>query len=87
LNTHTVPSPVLKSNEIPIKNKTLKIVDTKQKQEIDFLEDSNGQITAFEFKWQSKVKVKIPAVFLKDYNAIGHVIDKENFREFVRFEH
>jgi hypothetical protein len=29
---------------------------------------------------------KIPAVFLKDYNAIGHVIDKENFREFVRFE-
>jgi predicted AAA+ superfamily ATPase len=59
---------------------------TVQKQEIDFVEDSNGQITAFEFKWQSKGKAKIPAVFLKDYKAIGHVIDKENFREFVRFQ-
>lgn len=57
---------------------------TVQKQEIDFVEDSNGQITAYEFKWQSKGKAKIPAVFLRDYNAIGHVIDKENFREFVR---
>jgi hypothetical protein len=39
---------------------------TVQKKEIDFVEDSNGQITAFEFKWQSKGKAKIPAVFLKD---------------------
>ena len=57
---------------------------TVQKQEIDFVEETNGQVTAYEFKWNSKVKAKIPAVFLNQYNAIGKIIDKENFREFVR---
>ena len=57
---------------------------TVQKQEIDFVEEINGQVTAYEFKWNSKGKAKIPAVFLNQYNAIGKIIDKENFREFVR---
>ena len=57
---------------------------TVQKQEIDFVEETNGQVTAYEFKWNSKGKAKIPAVFLNQYNAIGKIIDKENFREFVR---
>ena len=57
---------------------------TVQKQEIDFVEESNGQVTAYEFKWKSKGKAKIPATFLNQYDAIGHIIDKENFREFVR---
>jgi hypothetical protein len=59
---------------------------TVQKQEIDFVEETNGQVTAYEFKWNSKGKAKIPAVFLNQYNAIGKIIDKENFREFVRNE-
>ena len=59
---------------------------TVQKQEIDFVEETNGQVTAHEFKWNSKGKAKIPAVFLNQYNAIGKIIDKENFREFVRIE-
>ena len=57
---------------------------TVQKQEIDFVEESNGQVTAYEFKWKSKGKAKIPVTFLNQYDAIGKVIDKENFREFVR---
>ena len=57
---------------------------TVQKQEIDFVEETNGQVTAYEFKWNSKGKAKIPAVFLNQYNAIGKIIEKENFREFVR---
>ena len=57
---------------------------TVQKQEIDFVEETNGQVTAYEFKWNSKGKAKIPAVFLNQYNANGKIIDKENFREFVR---
>ena len=57
---------------------------TVQKQEIDFVEESNGQITAYEFKWNSKGKAKIPITFLNEYKANGKIIDKENFRNFVR---
>jgi predicted AAA+ superfamily ATPase len=57
---------------------------TVQKQEIDFVEESNGQLTAYEFKWKRKGSVKIPSTFLREYDAIGNVIDKDNFREFVR---
>ncbi len=57
---------------------------TIQKQEIDFVEESNGQITAYEFKWKSKPSAKIPSSFLREYNATGHIIDKDNFRVFVR---
>ena len=57
---------------------------TVQKQEIDFVEESNGQLTAYEFKWKSKPSAKIPAAFIREYNASGHMIDKDNFRAFVR---
>jgi predicted AAA+ superfamily ATPase len=57
---------------------------TVQKQEIDFVEESNGQLTAYEFKWKSKPSAKIPASFMREYNASGHMIDKDNFRAFVR---
>lgn len=56
---------------------------TKQQQEIDFVEESNGQIVGFEFKWNSK-KTKFPQNFLETYKAEGHVIDRNNFREFVK---
>lgn len=56
---------------------------TVQKQEIDFIEERNGVVHAFEFKWKRKPKDKIPVSFLTNYNAIGSIIDQENFREFV----
>ena len=56
---------------------------TKQQQEIDFVEESNGQIAGFEFKWKSK-KTKFPQNFLETYKAQGLVIDRNNFREFVK---
>lgn len=56
---------------------------TVQKQEIDFVEDKAGQLTAFEFKWNSKGKNKIPKSFIENYNAQAKTIDRENFREFV----
>ena len=56
---------------------------TVQKQEIDFIEESGGEIRAYEFKWKSGGRNKIPKSFLENYHAIGTVIDKENFREFV----
>jgi predicted AAA+ superfamily ATPase len=57
---------------------------TVQKQEIDFIEESNGKITAYEFKWNSRGKVKIPHSFIENYNADAKVIDRDNFRTFVR---
>ncbi len=56
---------------------------TQQQQEIDFVEEKAGEITAFEFKWKDK-KVKFPRKFLLAYNARGILIDRNNFREFVR---
>lgn len=57
---------------------------TVQKQEIDFIEESNGKIIAYEFKWNSRGKVKIPQSFIENYNAVAKVIDRDNFRTFVR---
>lgn len=59
---------------------------TVQKQEIDYIEERDGTLTAFEFKWNSKGKNRIPTTFLKGYEAQGMVIDIHNFREFVRFK-
>jgi uncharacterized protein len=57
---------------------------TKQQQEVDFVEDNGGKITGFEFKWMNKKNVKLPKTFTETYNAESKVIDKENFREFIK---
>ena len=56
---------------------------TRQQQEIDFVEEKDGKIFGFEFKWKSKSKIKLPETFVKTYNAETKIIDKNNFREFV----
>ena len=55
---------------------------TKQQQEIDFIEEHNGRVTGYEFKWNKK-KTKFPQKFIDAYNAESIVIDRNNFREFV----
>jgi len=59
---------------------------TNLKQEIDLIEERDGQLKAFEFKWQRRGKDKIPTSFLNEYHASGTIIVKDNFREFVRFQ-
>jgi predicted AAA+ superfamily ATPase len=59
---------------------------TVQNAEIDFIEDSNGSLYAYEFKWKKRSKDKIPKSFLENYQAEARIIDKENFREFVMGE-
>ncbi len=56
---------------------------TVQKQEIDFVEEKDGKISAYEFKWKNSGRNKIPKSFLENYSAQGKIIDKDNFREFV----
>lgn len=56
---------------------------TQEQVEIDYLEDANGQLDAYEFKWQDK-KTKVPTVFAKSYpDATFSVIHTGNFELFV----
>ncbi len=55
---------------------------TKQQQEIDFVEDVNGEISAYKFKWKNK-KTKFPQKFIETYAAKTLVVDRNNFRDFV----
>ncbi len=60
---------------------------TTTQQEIDYVEDTNGQLHAFEFKWQPKKNVRFPASFLESYSGSAtHVVDQENFEAFVGLE-
>lgn len=60
---------------------------TKQGQEIDYLEERDGRISAFEFKWNPARMPKVPAVFANAYSAQDFsVVSPENFRDFLRIE-
>lgn len=56
---------------------------TVQQQEIDWIEEIDGKITAYEFKWKSKKKVKFPNKFIEAYQAEPKVIDTDNYFDFI----
>ncbi|MDP1727656.1 MAG: ATP-binding protein [Bacteroidota bacterium] len=53
-------------------------------QEIDLIEEKNQILNAFEFKWNEKLKARIPATFTKNYqpNETG-IISRVNYQPFV----
>lgn len=55
---------------------------TKQQQKIDLIEEFNGQLTGFEFKWGMQ-EVRFPKTFMNSYDAESRVVNRNNFREFV----
>jgi hypothetical protein len=57
---------------------------THAQQEVDYLEERNGIMKAYEFKWNPKAKVKIPSTFLQAYpEASAQVIRPDNADEFL----
>ena len=56
---------------------------TTQQQEIDYVEEVNMNLYAYEFKWNPKKRVKISKTFTAEYEAESKVISKDNFRDFV----
>ena len=57
---------------------------TKEQKEIDCIEEQNGQLTAYEFKWNPKAKTKIPKLFLETYKASQfQIIHRENIEDFL----
>lgn len=56
---------------------------TTHQQEVDYLEERNGQLTAFEFKWNPKKKPRIPPKFKENYKTGGSVVNRDNFTDFL----
>lgn len=57
---------------------------TTQQQEIDYIEEVSGNISAFEFTWNPKTKKRIPKTFTENYpNCPAKIITSENYNEFI----
>jgi len=57
---------------------------TTQQQEIDYIEDRDGVINAYEFKWGGKKNQKFPVTFTKAYpDAKTQLITPENYFDFI----
>jgi predicted AAA+ superfamily ATPase len=57
---------------------------TYDQQEIDLIEECEGQLSAFEFKWNSNKKVKMPGGWAKAYpEATFEVINPDNYLDFI----
>lgn len=60
---------------------------TQQQQEIDYLEEIDSNLSAFEFVWNPKSKKKIPKTFLSAYpDSSASIINRENFDSFLGIE-
>jgi uncharacterized protein len=57
---------------------------TWEGQEVDFVEEREGKLFGFEFKWSEKKSVKPPKDWLENYpNASFQAISPENYLEFI----
>lgn len=57
---------------------------TTQQQEIDYIEERNGRLYAFEFKYSAGKNPKLPITFGKNYPETEFsVVNKDNFQPFL----
>ena len=75
----------IKSNEYEGRYAKSYFWRTTQQQEIDYIEEADGQFTVFEMKWNLRKKTTpFPAVFLKTYPVAQEaVITPENYLEWL----
>lgn len=58
---------------------------THDQKEIDLIEEEDGMIRAFEFKWNPRAKSRVPEQFIKSYSPTDYtVITPNNFWDFVK---
>ena len=57
---------------------------TTSQQEIDYVETDAEAVSAFEFKWSPTKKVKLVKSFETAYDPAFMVVNKDNFREFLK---
>lgn len=60
---------------------------TTQKKEIDYIEEKDGKLTAYEFKWSPKKKSRVASTFMSAYpESIVRTINPENFYQYLGVE-
>jgi predicted AAA+ superfamily ATPase len=60
---------------------------TTSQQEIDYLEETEGRLFAYEFKWSASASVRISRSFLESYpDATTMIVTRENFTDFLRMQ-
>ncbi|MEZ5041898.1 MAG: ATP-binding protein [Saprospiraceae bacterium] len=58
---------------------------TYDQQEIDWVEEREGKLYGYEFKWNAKKQAKAPGAWKKNYeNAEFEVINPDNYLEWIR---
>lgn len=61
---------------------------TYAQQEIDYIEESDGVLHAYEFKWNPKQRPRFPKSFLEAYpRSVPYVVNRQNFLPFVLGQH
>jgi hypothetical protein len=56
---------------------------THQDAELDYIEERDGQLSAFEFKWQQK-QVALPKAFATAYpGSVFSLVHRGNFETFI----
>jgi uncharacterized protein len=74
----------LKSNQRQDLRKNIYFWRTYQQQEIDLIEESGGNLSAYEFKWNPVAKTKTPETFMKSYpGSTFNVINPSNYHSFL----
>ena len=57
---------------------------TTQQQEIDYIEETDGKLKAYKFKWNPKKKARFPKTFLNAYDIEStKVVTPENIDAFL----
>ena len=57
---------------------------TVQQQEIDYIEEQEEKLSAYEFKWNKKARAKFPKTFIRAYpDSETHLITQGNFESFL----
>jgi uncharacterized protein len=57
---------------------------THARQEIDYIEEADGKMNAFEIKWNGKGRSKFPKAFIEAYpGATTTIVDRSNFTAFI----
>lgn len=57
---------------------------SKQKQEIDYIEEIDGQLSAVEFKWTPTKRASVPLSFARSYpDAVFQVLTSDHYEDFL----
>jgi uncharacterized protein len=74
----------LKSNHYALRRVNSYFWRTHQKSEIDYIEEVDGKLEVYEFKWNPKTGYRIPKAFTDTYNVEkAELISLKNFHQFL----